>query len=165
MIRVDRAICKLEIWDTAGQERFSTITANYYRGAQGALLVYDVGQKDTFEHVRNWYERAVQLGGENLETLLVGNKSDLAESDRAVSTVDGELLAKELKIPFVETSALNGYNVEAAFVKMTTNIKKSLDRRGLSGVKSRTLKKAGDAKIGKGESKTRAIDKCGCGNI
>lgn len=163
MIRVDRAICKLEIWDTAGQERFSTITANYYRGAQGALLVYDVGQKDSFEHVKHWYERAIQLGGENLETLLVGNKSDLSEADRAVTTVDGELLAKELKIPFVETSALNGYNVEAAFVTMTSNIKKSLDRRGLSGIKSKTLKKAGDAKIGSGEAKMRLVDKCACG--
>ena len=57
MIRVDRAICKLEIWDTAGQERFSTITANYYRGAQGALLVYDVGLRSSFDHVKTWYER------------------------------------------------------------------------------------------------------------
>lgn len=57
MIRVDKAICKLEIWDTAGQERFSTITANYYRGAQGALLVYDVGNRESFTHIQNWYDR------------------------------------------------------------------------------------------------------------
>jgi small GTP-binding protein len=163
MIRVDHVICKLEIWDTAGQERFSTITANYYRGAQGALRVYDVGQRDSFEQVQKWFDRAKQLGGEHLETILIGNKCDLQESDREVTTVEGELLAKELKIPFVETSALSGYNVEAAFVSMTSNIKKSVDRRGLTGVQGKGVKKAGGVKIGTGDAKMNTIDKCGCG--
>ena len=162
MIRVDHVICKLEIWDTAGQERFSTITANYYRGAQGALLVYDVGQRDSFDHVQKWYDRAKQLGGEHLETVLIGNKCDLQESERAVSTVEGELLAKELKIPFVETSALSGYNVEAAFVAMTGNVKKSVDRRGLTGVKGKGLKKAGEVKVGNADTKMNSMDRCGC---
>jgi len=60
-IKVDESICKLELWDTAGQERFSTITANYYRNAQGALLVYDVGVRASFDAVKKWLDRAVQV--------------------------------------------------------------------------------------------------------
>lgn len=108
MIRVDNSICKLEIWDTAGQERFSTITANYYRGAQGALLVYDVTRRESYDHVKQWFDRAKQLGGEYLEAILVGNKIDVPTHQRQVSTQEGENLAEDLMIPFIETSALNG---------------------------------------------------------
>lgn len=162
MIRVDRSICKLEIWDTAGQERFSTITANYYRGAQGALLVYDVGLKESFEHVKNWYDRAIQLGGQDLVCVLVGNKNDLPIEEVQVSTTEGQLLADELGIPFLETSALNGTNVEGAFVKMTSNIKASVDRRGLTGVKAGALKKAGTVELADKERKMGVLSKCGC---
>lgn len=162
MIRVDRAICKLEIWDTAGQERFSTITANYYRGAQGALLVYDIGLKDSFEHVKNWYDRAKNLGGKDLECILIGNKNDLDATDRQVSIEEGELLAKELNIPFIETSALYGTNVEGAFVTMTSNIKKSIDSRGLTGVKASNLTKAGSVTLAAGDSKMKFTERC-CG--
>ena len=160
MIRVDRAICKLEIWDTAGQERFSTITANYYRGAQGALLVYDIGQEESFQHVRKWHERAVQLGGQDMECLLIGNKSDLTDSQRRVSTQQGSELAEQLGIPFVETSALQGTNVEAAFVQMTGAIKASVDKRGLTGVKGGGLTRAGSVSIAKSER--RRGNPCGC---
>jgi Ras-related protein Rab-1A len=163
MIRVDRAICKLEIWDTAGQERFSTITANYYRGAQGALLVYDVGLRDSFEHIQRWYDRAKQLGGEDLEVIIIGNKSDLSDDERQVSIMDGEQLAQQLgNVPFVETSALNGSNVEAAFVTMTSNIKKSVDRRGLSGIKTKHLQTAGSVTLANAEGKMSMFSRCGC---
>eukprot|EP01038_Epipyxis_sp_PR26KG_P013598 gene13598-18252_t len=161
MIRVDHAICKLEIWDTAGQERFSTITANYYRGAQGALLVYDVSREDSFDHVKSWYERAKQLGGEDMETILVGNKNDLPFHNRQVTTSDGEELAAQLGIPFAETSALSGANVESAFVCMTLNIKKSVDRRGLNGIKSNNLKKAGGVQLANSEKRSSCM---GCNN-
>jgi len=159
MIRVDGAICKLEIWDTAGQERFSTITANYYRGAQGALLVYDVSSKDSFENVRKWYDRAKQLGGQDLECVLVGNKTDILITDRQVTTEEGQERGKEMGIPFVETSALNGSNVETAFVTMTSNIKKSIDRRGLSGVKANPSK-TGGVKVNRNDKKEGIRDKC-----
>ena len=77
LLKVEKSIAQLEIWDTAGQERFSTLTANYYRGAQGVLLVYDVGSRSSFVHVQKWLDRAIQLGGEHLIPVLVGNKSDL----------------------------------------------------------------------------------------
>ncbi len=124
------------------------------RGAQGALLVYDVSRRDSFEHVQNWYSRAKQLGGEDLETVLIGNKNDLSSADRQVSTQEGEDLAKELGMPFVETSALNGANVEAAFVCMTLYIKRSVDRRGLSGVKSNNLTSSGGVQLASKERKS-----------
>jgi Ras-related protein Rab-1A len=83
--------------------------------------------------VKTWYERAQLLGGENLETILIGNKCDIPATQRQVSSLDAELLAGELKTPMMETSALNGYNVEAAFVRMTKDIKASIDKRGLAG--------------------------------
>lgn len=160
MIRVDKAVCKLEIWDTAGQERFSTITANYYRGAQGALLVYDVTSMSSFEKVKSWYDRAKMLGGSDLECILIGNKIDLQE--REVSYEEGNALATELGIAFLETSALSGSNVEAAFVTMTVNIKKSVDKRNLTGIKDTNLKSAGGVSLASGEKKMSVMERCGC---
>jgi small GTP-binding protein len=161
MIRVDKAICKLEIWDTAGQERFSTITANYYRSAQGALLVYDVGSRSSFEHVKNWYDRAKQLGGEDIEPILIGNKNDISSDERVISFEEGQSLAAELAIPFMETSALNGTNVETAFVEMTSRIKKSVDRKGLIGIKGANMKSGAVALADKDRERSLG-ERCGC---
>jgi small GTP-binding protein len=160
MIRVDKAICKLEIWDTAGQERFSTITANYYRGAQGALVVYDVGDRQSFIRANDWFKRAKELGGEAIEAILVGNKSDLEQGTRRVSTEEGQDLAAVLGIPFVETSALRGTNVERAFVSMTQAVKNSVDRRGLVGVGSQNLASAGGVNLANRESGMTMREKC-----
>lgn len=162
MIRVDGSICKLEIWDTAGQERFSTITANYYRGAQGSLLVYDVSFRDSLQHVKSWFDRAKQLGGQDIETVLIGNKADLPADERQVSWEEGDAVAAELGIQFMETSALSGTNVEMAFVTMTSAIKASVDRRGLSGVKTGNLEAAGGVTLAHGERKMTMREKCGC---
>ena len=72
------------VYGVAGQERFSTITANYYRGAQGALLVYDITQRASFDRVKHWFDRAKQLGGADIEAVLVGNKIDLGDNQRQV---------------------------------------------------------------------------------
>lgn len=161
MIRVDRAICKLEIWDTAGQERFSTITANYYRSAQGALLVYDICSRASFEHVKAWYDRAKQLGGQDIEPILVGNKNDM-ELDRAVSIEEGKSLAAELGIPFIETSALNGSNVEAAFVEMTGKIKANVDKRGVTGIQNQSMQTSGKVLMASGDREYTMKERCGC---
>ena len=162
MIRVDGSICKLEIWDTAGQERFSTITANYYRGAQGALLVYDVAMRESLDHVKSWYDRAKQLGGQDIVTVLIGNKADLPADERQVTWEEGDAVAADLGIQFMETSALSGTNVEMAFVTMTSAIKASVDRRGLSGVKTSNLEAAGGVTLAQGERKMTMREKCGC---
>lgn len=107
-------------WDTAGQERFRTITSAYYRGADGIIMVYDVTHKESFEHVREWLQEVEKYANDNTVKLLVGNKSD--RRDRVVSTEEGEALAAELGVPFIETSALSADNVEQAFTRMADDL-------------------------------------------
>jgi Ras-related protein Rab-1A len=110
-IELDGKVLKLQVWDTAGQERFRTITSSYYRGAHGIIIVYDVTDSESYESVRHWLKEIERYASENVNRLIVGNKCDLEER-RAVSTEDGQRLANELKIPFLETSAKNSTNVE-----------------------------------------------------
>jgi Ras-related protein Rab-8A len=78
---------KLQIWDTAGQERFRTITTAYYRGAMGILLVYDVSEESSFANVRNWMRQIDQNAAENVNRILIGNKSDVDASERVSSSL------------------------------------------------------------------------------
>jgi len=112
---------KLQIWDTAGQESFRSITRSYYRGAAGALLVYDITRRDTFQHLGRWLEEAKQHAHENMVILLIGNKNDL-EHRRAVTTAEGQEFADQHGLLFLETSAKTAYNVESAFLKTADSI-------------------------------------------
>ena len=76
-IDLDGKTIKLQIWDTAGQERFRTITSSYYRGAHGIIVVYDVTDTDSFDNVKQWLHEIDRCACENVNKLLVGNKSDL----------------------------------------------------------------------------------------
>ena len=95
----------------AGQESFRSITRSYYRDAAGALLVYDITRRESFNHLTRWLEEARQNGNPNMTIMLIGNKSDL-EHRRAVSTKEGELFAQENGLVFMETSAKTAANVE-----------------------------------------------------
>src|SRR6476620_8084798 len=103
MVTVQGKQIKLQIWDTAGQESFRSITRSYYRGAAGALLVYDVTRRDTFQHLGRWLEEAKQHAQENMVILLIGNKNDLSHK-RAVSTEEGQAFADANQLLFLETS-------------------------------------------------------------
>lgn len=105
----------------AGQESFRSITRSYYRDAAGALLVYDITRRESFNHLTRWLEEARQNGNPNMTIMLIGNKSDL-EHRRAVSTKEGELFAQENGLVFMETSAKTAANVETAFIKTAENI-------------------------------------------
>ena len=76
-IELDGKVIKLQIWDTAGQERFRTITSSYYRGAHGIIVVYDVTDQESFNNVKVWLQEIDRYANENVNKLLVGNKSDL----------------------------------------------------------------------------------------
>ncbi|KAG6418943.1 hypothetical protein SASPL_121150 [Salvia splendens] len=125
MITIDNKPIKLQIWDTAGQESFRSITRSYYRGAAGALLVYDITRRETFNHLASWLEDAKQHANPNMTIMLIGNKCDLAHR-RAVSTEEGEQFAKEHGLIFMEASAKTAQNVEEAFIKTAGTIYKKI---------------------------------------
>ena len=112
---------KLQIWDTAGSESFKSITRSYYRAAAGALLVYDITRKDSFNHLTEWLNEARFNGNPSMAITLVGNKSDL-ETQRMVSSEEGQRYAKENGLAFMETSALTSANVNEAFEETGINI-------------------------------------------
>ncbi|CAL9181568.1 unnamed protein product [Musa hybrid cultivar] len=125
MITLDSKPIKLQIWDTAGQESFRSITRSYYRGAAGALLVYDITRRETFNHLASWLEDARQHTNPNMTIMLIGNKCDLAHR-RAVSTEEGEQFAKEHGLIFMEASAKTAQNVEEAFTRTAATIYKKI---------------------------------------
>ncbi|KAJ3451837.1 ras-related protein rabd2a-like [Anaeramoeba flamelloides] len=116
---------KLQIWDTAGQERFQTITRNYYKGAQGIFLVYDVTEKKSFDNIGKWVDEVKNHGEKNVTMFLIGNKCDLV-NERVVSTEEGEMRAQELKMSFLETSAKDNTNIAECFRVMAEEIEQKL---------------------------------------
>ena len=113
---------KLQVWDTAGQERFRTITASYYRGAQGIIVVYDVTNQISFDNLAKWLDEIDRYAGEHVNRVIVGNKADLEEK-RVVPTEVAQIYAEELEITFLEASAKNSKNVSEAFVQLAEEIK------------------------------------------
>jgi Ras-related protein Rab-11A len=118
-IQVDTKTIKAQIWDTAGQERYRAITSAYYRGAVGALLVYDISKHQTYENVTRWLKELRDHADSNIVIMLVGNKSDLRHL-RAVPTEDAKAFASENNLSFIETSALDASNVDLAFQNILT---------------------------------------------
>eukprot|EP00842_Homolaphlyctis_polyrhiza_P005810 jgi/Hompol1/622/HPOL_005370-RA len=129
-IEFDGKTIKAQIWDTAGQERYRAITAAYYRGAVGALLVYDISQQKTFESVERWLKELRDHADANIVIMLVGNKSDL-KSLRAVPTEEAKEFATRNELLFMETSALDGGNVETAFQNILADIYRVVSNKAL----------------------------------
>ena len=114
---------KMQIWDTAGQDRFRAITKNYYRGLHGIILIYDVTCRRTFESIKNWVSQIREEATKKVTIYLVANKIDRKE-DREVEREEGEKLAKELGLPFIEVSAKDGINVDEIFEDLVERIYK-----------------------------------------
>lgn len=130
-IQVDSKTVKAQIWDTAGQERYRAITSAYYRGAVGALLVYDISKRATFENVERWLKELRDHAEPNIVIMLVGNKSDLRHK-RAVSTEDAMSFAETNSLAFIETSALDATGVDEAFRQILTEIYRIMSRRAMA---------------------------------
>ena len=143
-IQVDAKTIKAQIWDTAGQERYRAITSAYYRGAVGALLVYDISKHQTYENVQRWLKELRDHADANIVIMQVGNKSDLRHL-RAVPTEEAKQFASEYlyrlhieticlrlegdnNLSFIETSALDASNVELAFQNILTGTTRMPDR-------------------------------------
>ncbi|XP_059302464.1 ras-related protein Rab-2-A-like [Lycium ferocissimum] len=120
MIAIDDKPIKLQLWDTAGTEQFRAITRSYYRGAVGALLVYDVTQRDTFKKLSSWLDDIRKEGGERLTVTVVANKCDVEGDIRVVSEEEGKEFARVNGCSFKEVSARTGVQVEEVF-DMTAN--------------------------------------------
>lgn len=128
--QVDGKTIKAQIWDTAGQERYRAITSAYYRGAVGALLVYDIAKHLTYENVERWLRELRDHADQNIVIMLVGNKSDLRHL-RAVPTEEAKAFAETQRLSFIETSALDTSNVETAFHNILTEIYTIVSQRSL----------------------------------
>jgi len=112
---------KLQVWDTAGQERFRAVTRSYYRGAAGAILVYDITSRETYNHITSWLNDARALANADITIILVGNKIDLNE-EREVTFLEASRFAQENDLMFLETSAKTGEGVREVFLKCARSI-------------------------------------------
>ncbi|WJX64071.1 Ras-related protein RABA2a [Trifolium repens] len=130
-LQVEGKTVKAQIWDTAGQERYRAITSAYYRGAVGALLVYDITKRQTFENVQRWLRELRDHADSNIVIMMAGNKSDLNHL-RAVASEDAESLAEKEGLSFLETSALEALNVEKAFQTILFDIYHIISKKALA---------------------------------
>lgn len=118
---------KLQLWDTAGQERFRSITRSYYRNSVGALLLYDITRRASFEHLVDWlFEVKRHIEPQKVVYQVVACKADM-EAAREVSTEEGEAFAEFYGVRFLETSAKTGYNVEETFETVARDIYSKLE--------------------------------------
>jgi Ras-related protein Rab-8A len=110
---------KLNIWDTAGQERFRNITMSYIRGSNGILMVYDVSDRKSYLAVNEWMRSISENTNTKTNIILLANKCD-REMERQVTKTEGEMLAKQYKIPFYEVSARKNINIEEALRELVS---------------------------------------------
>ena len=129
-IEHDGKTIEAQVWDTAGQERYRAITAAYYRGAVGALLVYDITKRDSFENCERWLKELRTHGDAQVVAMLVGNKGDLKHL-QAVDVEDAKDFAEDNNLAFIETSALDATNVDLAFETILIEIYRIVTRKTL----------------------------------
>ena len=113
-IEIDDKLIKLQIWDTAGHEKFRTITTSYYKSAHAILILYDITEPSSFEHIKNWMVEIDKFGKQGVLRVIVGNKTDL-ENNRKVSKESAEMLAEHYGVKFFEISAKNNTNIDKLF--------------------------------------------------
>lgn len=123
-IMVDGINIKVQVWDTAGQEKYRTMVQSYYKSAMGIILVYDISNEESFERVQDWMRQIKVHAEEDVKIVLCGNKADLQEEERQVEQDRGAQQAADFGLPFFETSAQSGQNIEEAFEECALKIVK-----------------------------------------
>ncbi|KAG6784897.1 hypothetical protein POTOM_010608 [Populus tomentosa] len=129
-VTIKGKVIKAQIWDTAGQERYRAVTSAYYRGALGAMLLYDITKRPTFDHVARWVEELRAHADNSIVIMLIGNKVDLVEL-RAVPAEDAVEFAEDQGLFFSETSAFSGDNVDSAFLRLLEEIYDTVCKKAL----------------------------------
>jgi len=114
-IELDDRLIKMQIWDTAGHEKFRTITTSYYKSAHAIIILYDITQKASFDHIRNWITEIDKFGKQGVLKVIVGNKLDM-ENNRKITKEAAENLALKYGIKFWEVSAKDNTNIEEMFL-------------------------------------------------
>lgn len=137
-LNIDGKTIRAQIWDTAGQERYRAITSAYYRGAVGALLVYDISKSSSFENVEKWLKELKDHADSQTVVMLTGNKADLKQL-RAVTTEEAATYAQKHNLAFIETSAMDGSGVDRAFEIVLNEIYQLTIRNVIGAKKSTTL--------------------------
>lgn len=112
---------RLEIWDTAGQERYHSLAPMYYRGAKGAIVVFDITSANSFEKAKSWISELKLTANMNVQITLVGNKTDL-QHRRQVLSDTAKNFAEQEELTYIETSAKNNINIDDIFNETVTNI-------------------------------------------
>ncbi|KAL7425024.1 hypothetical protein Q5752_000712 [Cryptotrichosporon argae] len=125
-VRIGERNIKLQLWDTAGQERFRSVTRSYYRGAAGAILVYDITSRASFANLDRWVADCRAVASPHVAIVLVGNKLD-REDEREVMYEEGERWAREHGLTFLETSSRSGENTQAAFLTAARHVLAAID--------------------------------------
>ncbi|MFX0169686.1 MAG: Rab family GTPase [Candidatus Hodarchaeota archaeon] len=120
-IPINNQIVKIQAWDTAGQERYSGVRPIYFRGAKGALLVFDITMRQSFVNAEKWYDQIRRYSGLDVPVVLVGNKIDLDDT-RTISIEEAQNYSKEKNIPYFETSAKTDFKVSEVFDKLAEMI-------------------------------------------
>ena len=145
-IEVDSKKIKLQIWDTAGQERFKTITTSYYKGAHAILIVFDITDRDSFDHVKNWMADIDKFAKEGVLRILVGNKCDLV-NNRKIGMEEAKEIANKYGIKYIETSAKDTINIDDLFISTTKYL--LMKQNSAPGSNRRTKKQKNTYKIKK----------------
>ena len=126
-IEVNNKSFNLNIWDTAGEEKYHALAPIFYRGAQGAVIIFDVTNRETFQRATKWFSELSEFAEGNPKMILIGNKIDLP--NRVISNEEATNLAREYNCNFLEVSAYTGANVEEIFFNLTSSIYKSKQKK------------------------------------
>lgn len=134
-----KQVVKLQIWDTAGQERYMSVNKNLFLRVQGMILMYDITNRDSFEHVTVWINNIKEICSQ-IPIILVGNKCDL-EEERIVTEEEGKEIAENNKMNFLEASGKNGTNVKEAFYQLAEEIINGVQRKRMQTISLAKSKK------------------------